>query len=282
VAVAILTDSTSDIDPALAARYGIDVIPLFVNFGDERFRDGIDLSRGEFYRRMREGRLLPTTSQPTSAMFEAAYRPHVEAGRAIVSVHITRGLSGTINAAQAAAAQFPGAEIRLVDSLTVTGGCALLALHAAELARAGESAGAILDALERDRTVQHGYCTLPDLSHAVRTGRVGKTQAALGSLLRIVPVLRVGDGEVDVEARVRTFSRAQATIVDATVRDLGEVAKSRLLVMHAHAPASGEALLERLRSKLTAKPAYFALAEAGPAIATHAGEGAVGIFSIAG
>jgi len=282
VAVAIVTDSTSDIDSGLAARFGIGVVPLFVNFGDERFRDGVDLSRDDFYRRMREGKALPTTSQPTAAMFEEVYRPHVEAGRAIVSVHITHGLSGTINAAQAAAAQFPSADIRLVDSLTVTGGCALLALHAAELARSGASAEAIVAALAADIAVQHGYCTLPDLSHAVRTGRVGKAQAALGSLLKIVPVLKVGDGSVDVEARVRTFSRAQETIVDATVRDLGDVPKARLIVMHAHAPANGAALLERLRSKLTAEPAYCALAEAGPAIATHAGEGAVGIFSIAG
>jgi DegV family protein with EDD domain len=280
--VAIVTDSTSDIEPALAARAGIDVVPLFVNFGDERFRDGVDLSRDEFFRRMREGKTLPTTSQPTSAMFEDAYRPHVEAGRAIVSVHITQGLSGTINAAQAAAAQFPGADIRLFDSLTVTGGCALLALHAAEMARAGASSDAIVAALERDRAVQHGYCTLPDLSHAVRTGRVSRAQAAIGAMLKIVPVLKVGDGNVDVEARVRTFARAQETIIDATLRDLGVVAKARILVVHAHALPSGAALFDRLRAKLTAEPAYFALAEAGPAIATHAGEGAVGIFSIAG
>lgn len=282
MSVAIVTDSTSDIDPALAARCGIDVVPLFVNFGDERFRDGVDLSRDEFYRRMREGKLLPSTSQPTAAMFEDVYRPLVEAGRAIVSVHITRGLSGTINAAQAAATQFPSADIRLIDSLTVTGGCALLALHAAELARAGASPKAIVAALDADIAVQHGYCALPDLTHAVRTGRVGKAQAAIGSLLKIVPVLKVGDGTVGVEARVRTFSRAQETIVEATIRDLGEVPKARLLVMHAHAAASGAALLERLRTRLTAEPAYCALAEAGPAIAAHAGEGAVGIFSIAG
>jgi len=280
--LAIVTDSTSDIEPALAERYGIDVVPLFVNFGDQRFRDGVDLSRDEFYRRMREGGRLPTTSQPTSAMFEDVYRPHVEAGRAIVSIHITQSLSGTINAARAAAAQFPAGTIRLVDSLTVTGGCALLALHAAEMARAGENADAIVATVERDLSLQHGYCTLPDLSHAVRSGRIGKAQAALGGLLKIVPVLKVGDGQVGIEARVRTFARAQATIVDATLRDLGDVARSRLLVMHAHAPESGRKLYDMLRARLPEEPSYFGLTEAGPAIATHAGEGAVGIFSIAG
>ena len=280
--VAVVTDSTSDLEAGVARSFGIDVVPLFVNFGDERFRDGVDLSRDAFYRRMREGKILPTTSQPTSAAFEAVYRPLVERGDAIVGIHITQGLSGTLNAARAAAAQFPGADIRLVDSLTVTGGCALLALHAAELARAGAGADAIVAALERDKAVQHGYCTLPDLSHAVRSGRVGPAQAALGGLLKIVPVLRVGNGAVEVEAKVRTFARAQDTIVEATVRDLGDVGRSRIMVVHAHAPQAGLALFERLRAKLAVEPAYCELSEAGPAIAAHAGEGAVGIFSIAG
>jgi len=280
--VAVITDSTSDLDTELAARNGIGVVPLFVNFGDERFRDGIDLSRDDFFRRMREGHLLPTTSQPTAAMFEDAYRPLVESGRPIVSIHITAGLSGTINAARAAAEQFPGATIRLIDSLTVTGGCALLALHAAELAGQDADVDAIVAAIEGDKTRQHGYCTLPDLSHVTRTGRIGKAQAVLGGLLKIVPVLRIGKGEVEVEARVRTFARAQETIVESTVRDLGEVANARIMVMHAHAPEAGQALLEMLRAKLDAEPAFLAMAEGGPAISTHAGEGAVAIFSIAG
>ncbi len=282
MAVAVVTDSTSDLEPALAERYGIDVVPLFVNFGDERFRDGIDLSRDEFYRRMREGNVLPTTSQPTAAMFEAVYRPHVEAGESIVSVHITQTLSGTINAARAGAEQFSGATIRLVDSMTVTGGCALLAMHAAELARDGLEADEIVATLERERTVTKGYAAVPDLSHAVRTGRISRTQAAIGGLLKIVPLLSIGDGKVDVIARVRTFSRAQEMIIDSTLGNLGEAAKARIVVMHAHAPENGQGLLEQLRARLFAEPAYLGVTEAGPAIATHAGPGAIGIFSLAG
>jgi DegV family protein with EDD domain len=280
--VAVVTDSTSDLDAALAAQSGIGVVPLFVNFGDERFRDGIDLSRAEFFKRMRQGSTLPTTSQPTAAMFEDVYRPLVESDRPIVSIHISSKLSGTINAARAAAEQFPGATIRLVDSMTVTGGCALLALHAAELAVGDGDADAIVAAIEGDKTRQHGYFTVPDLSHVTRTGRIGKAQAVLGGLLKIVPVLRFSNGEVEVEARVRTFARAQETIVESTLRELGDVAKARIIVMHAHAPEAGAALVEMLRAKLNANPAILALAEGGPAISVHAGEGAVAIFSIAG
>src|SRR5579862_9245362 len=130
--VAVVTDSTSDLDPATTARRGITVVPLFVIFGEQRYRDNVDLSRDEFYRRMREGKTLPTTSQPTAAMFEDAYRPLVAEGRDVVSVHIAAGLSGTINAAKAAASQFAGARIELLDSGTVSAGCSLLVLRAAE------------------------------------------------------------------------------------------------------------------------------------------------------
>ncbi|MBC5809737.1 MAG: DegV family protein [Candidatus Eremiobacteraeota bacterium] len=282
VSVGVVTDSTADLDAGLAARFGIDVVPLFVNFGDARYRDGVDLTRDEFFDRMRAGGTLPTTSQPTAATFEDAFRPHVEAGRAVVGIFISSKLSGTINAARAAAEQFPGADIRLIDSQTVTGGCALLALRAGGLAQLGASADEIVAAVETDRARQHGYCTVPDLSHAERSGRIGKAQAILGGLLKIVPLLTFASGEVDVAAKVRTFTRAQDAMIDATIKEIGDVEKSRIMVLHSHAPESGRAVFDRLREKLGSAPAFMELAEAGPAISTHAGEGAVGIFSVAG
>jgi DegV family protein with EDD domain len=281
-ATAIVTDSTSDLDPTWAARFGIDVVPLFVNFGEWRFRDEVDLSRSDFYARLSSGGVLPTTSQPTAVMFEEVFRPHVEAGRDIVSVHIAQELSGTINAARAAAEQFPGARIELIDSRTTSGGLGLLALRAADLAREGAGTDAIVAAVERDRDREGGYVALPDLSHPVRTGRVSRAQAAIGGLLKIVPVLRFGHGAVEVEARVRTFARAQEAIVEATLRLLGDVALSRVLVIHAHAPEAGRALQAQLRARLPVDPAFFEIAEAGPAIAAHSGRGAVAIFSVAG
>jgi len=279
----IVTDSTSDLDRRLAGRYGIDVVPLFVNFGDLRFRDEVDLSRDDFYARMAASGVLPTTSQPTSAMFEDAFRPYVEAGRDIVSVHIAQELSGTINAARAAAAQFPGARIELVDSKTTSGGLALLAIHAGELAAQGVDASAIVAALERDVAHQAGFVAVPDLSHAVRTGRVSRAQAAIGGLLKIVPLLRFGNGGVEIEARVRTFARAKDTIVESTMRLLGDaVDRSRILVIHAHAREAGLALQAQLLARLPAAPAFCDIAEAGPAIAAHAGQGTVAIFAVAG
>jgi DegV family protein with EDD domain len=276
--VAIVTDSTSDLDAQSMAQFGIDVVPLFVNFGERRYRDSVDLSHQEFYAMLASEKELPTTSQPTSAMFEDVFRPHVEAGTPIVCLTITASLSGTINAAQAAAAQFPGAEIHLVDSGTVSAGLALQAVHAATLAQAGNGAAEILAALARDYDSLRGYATIPDLTHAVRTGRVSRTQAFIGSLVKIVPVLRIDSGKVAQEARVRTFARAQDTMIESAVAELGTGEGAYIGVIHTNAAELARSIFDRVRAKLTGTPQFETIMEGGPVIATHAGAGACGLF----
>lgn len=279
MAVAVVTDSTSDIEPARAEELGIDVVPLFVIFGDKSFRDYVDLSRRDFYVKLASETVLPTTSQPTAQMFEDAFRPHVEAGDEIVCVVISSKLSGTINAARSAAQQFPGAKIAIVDSESVAGGLGMQALHARDLAKNGASVDAILSALEREKTTQHLYACIPDLSHVVRTGRIGKARAAIGTLMKIVPVIALKNGEVVAEAQVRTMNRAQQTMIDLSLKNVTDVSKARFRVMHTDAPDLAQSILERLRAQLDAEPALLDVLEAGPVIATHGGSGAVGIFS---
>ena len=277
-AVAVITDSTSDLDAAFQARTGIGVVPLFVHFGDTRYRDSVDLSRDAFYDRLRDEKALPTTSQPTPAMFEDAFRPHVDAGRAVVCLTIMAALSGTINAATAAAQQFPAAEIHIVDSGSVSGGLALQALHAAALADDGADGATIVAALARDRERGRGYATIPDLTHAVRTGRVSRAQAFIGSLVKIVPVLRIDMGRIVEEARVRTFARAQETMIASAARDANAADGARVSVIHTRAPELAASIAGRLRERITTATVSFDVFEAGPVIGTHAGTGAAGIF----
>ncbi len=280
--VAIVTDSTSDLDAADARARGIDVVPLFVNFGDTRFRDNVDLTRDEFYRKLASLSALPTTAQPTPAMFEDAFRPHVQAGRAIVCLTIMGSLSGTLNAANAAANAFPGAAIHIVDSETVAGGLALQTQHASDIANAGGDAHAVLAGLARDRQVLRGFATIPDLSHAVRTGRVSRAQAFVGSLVKIVPVLRIEKGKIEEYARVRTYVRALDTMIDAAAAVANEADGARVCVIHSHIADEAVRLVAKLRAKITTTPLHFEQLEAGPVIGTHAGQGAVGIFVIPG
>lgn len=278
--VAVVTDSTSDIDPARAAQLGIDVVPLFVIFGERSYRDYIDLSRSDFYHKLASEPVLPTTSQPTAQMFEDAFRPHVEAGDEIVCIVISSKLSGTINAARTAAQQFPDAKITIVDSLSVAGGLGMQVLHAHELAKQGASSAEIVAAIEREKQSQRLYACIPDLSHVVRTGRIGKAKAVIGTLMKIVPVISLRDGEVVAEAQVRTMARAQETMVDLSLKNISDVANARFLVLHTNAPALAATIQDRLRSKLDGvEPKMLGVLEAGPVIATHGGPGAVGIFS---
>jgi DegV family protein with EDD domain len=280
LAIAIVTDSTSDIEPARALELGIDVVPLFVLFGEKSYRDYIDLSRRDFYEKLASEPVLPTTSQPSAQMFEDAFRPHVEAGDEIVCIVISSKLSGTMNAARSAAQQFPSARIAIVDSLSVAGGLGMQVLHACALAKAGASVETILQMLDREKQTQHLYACIPDLSHVLRTGRIGKARAALGTLMKIVPVIALRDGEVVAEAQVRTMNRAQETMIDLALKDVTDAARARFLVMHTNAPELARTILERLRAKLDGtEPEMLDVLEAGPVIATHGGPGAVGIFS---
>lgn len=280
MAVRIVTDSTSDIEPERARALGVDVVPLFVIWGDASYRDYVDLSRSEFYRKLASEPVLPTTSQPTAQMFEEAFRPHAQAGDEILCIVISSKLSGTINAARSAAQQFPGARISIVDSQSVAGGLGMQVLHARDLAAAGAGAADILAAIERERRTQRLFACIPDLSHVVRTGRIGKARAAIGTLMKIVPVISLKEGEVVAEAQVRTMARAQETMIDLSLKNVTHAASARFLVMHTNAPALAANILERLRGRLGGvTPALLDILEAGPVIATHGGPGAVGIFS---
>lgn len=276
--VAVVTDSTSDLDPALRQRHGIAVVPIFVNFGAQSYRDTVDLSRDDFYAKLTSTKDLPSTTQPTPAMFEETFRPLVDAGNTVICLTIMASLSGTFSAATAAAAAFPPASVHVVDSESVTGGLALQAMRAAALARSGAGAAAILDTLVADRARQRGYATVPDLSYAVRNGRISQAQAFMGSLVRIVPVLRIDGGQIGQEARVRTFARAQEVMIASATRSIGDPLAARVCVIHTRAPDLAATIERRLRAGIATALRSVEIVEAGPAIATHAGPGAVGIF----
>jgi DegV family protein with EDD domain len=214
-------------------------------------------------------------------MYEEAFAPLVEAGDDILCISISSQLSGTMNAARAGAQRFPAAQVEIYDSQTVAGGLGMMVLHARALAQAGASRAEIVDSLDRWRKTERLYACLPDLSHLVRTGRIGKARAALGTLMKIVPVLCLKDGQVAAEAQVRTFGRAQETMLDLILKAAPEPAAARFLVMHTNAPHLAEVAAARLRDRLGGiVPLQLEIWEAGPVIATHGGPGAVGIFAV--
>lgn len=281
--VSIVTDSTCDLAPEAARAAGIDVVPLPIAFGEQTFLDGVDLTRSTFYSKLAAAKDLPVTAPASVAQFTQIFSKHLDAGKDVVAVLISSGLSETFKNAELAKVQLGSERITLVDSKTFSGGLGLVAMFASELAATGTPAAQIATYLDTFRQTQHGFFTLPDIAHLARSGRINKAQVMLGTVMKIIPILRLSStGAIEGEAQTRTFEKAQDLLVEIAMRYIPRPANTRVSVTHANAPELGAALAQNLRSKLPAPLRSCTISEAGPSIAVNAGPGAIAIFTAEG
>ena len=208
MAVKVVTDSTADLPPEVIKELDISVVPLIVLFGDEAYKDGVEITRDEFFQRLAKGSVHPRTSQPSVGDFVDVYKSLAEEGHDIVSVHISEKLSGTLNSARLAAAELPDANITVVDSQLAALALGLVVKAAAETAGEGESPDAVAGVARDAASKTNCYFVLDTLEYLQKGGRIGKAQALLGGLISIKPILTVRDGEVHPYEKVRTHSRA--------------------------------------------------------------------------
>ena len=195
--VKIVTDSTCDLSPELAQQLGIIVVPVYLRFGDEVYRDGVDISQDEFYQKLEESPIHPSTSQPTPADFADVYRKLSTETDAIVSIQVTSKLSGTYNSAlQGRELAETGCRIEVVDSLSVSMGLGLIAMTAARLAEAGESLQGVMDEVRQAIPSIRVLGVFDTLKYLLRSGRLGKAKALLGTLLNVKPLITMRDGEL--------------------------------------------------------------------------------------
>lgn len=270
--IRIVTDSTSDILPDEAKRLGIDVVPLTVRFGDEQFRDGVDLDPDAFYRRLPNTTVQPSTSQPTPEQFAEVYRRHIGAGDSVVSVHISAKLSGTLQSASLAASEFPDGAVRVVDSTTVSAGMQFLVRTALADVAAGRDAAAVEEGVTDRRDRVGVYVLLDTLTYLHRGGRIGRAQSFVGGILNVKPLLCVRDGEVHPEARVRSRQQGIAKLVEIAV---AQGPLEGLAAFHCGAPAQLsliQPLLEAAYPDLEVIPGQL-----GAVVGTYSGPGGVGI-----
>ena len=232
--IGIVTDSNCDLDPKLIAEYDIEVIPLIVNFGEESYRDGVDLTTDEFFERISTGKDFPETSQPSPGEFIKLYQKLAADYEVLLSIHLSSGLSGTYNTAQMAAQQVDGVEIKVVDSASLSIGQGFLVLLAAELAKHKFTAEEIIDQIERAREHLKLYFTVQDLSYMEHGGRIGKASAFLGSILRLNPVLEINTatGKVDVLAKIRGENKARRKMIELAIEELKEASKAWIGLAH--------------------------------------------------
>jgi DegV family protein with EDD domain len=273
---AIVVDSTADFPEAAERFPNWRVVPLYVNFGTESFRDGVDLTATEFYERLKSSPTLPTTSQPTPADFLACYE-QLGAYERIFSVHIASKLSGTYQSAGIAAAELGDGRVRTIDSETASAAIAMLGFAIQRRLERGTTDEEI-DALVEQYRGNHGLLfTVDTLEFLARGGRIGRAKAFAGQLMNVKPILAIVDAEVVPVKRVRGNRKAFQEFVDALDTRTSDVPTLHIGIAHADAPERMAELEKMVRDR---RPQAQIEAETslGAVVGTHSGPGCVGFF----
>ena len=271
--VAIVTDSASDLPPADAQRSGIVVVPLVVSFGPESFRPGVNLTTDEFWQRMTAPDApFPTTAAAAPGDFLTAFQEAFDAGvDSVVCITVSGDLSGTLKAAQVAAAQLPDREVHVIDSRTASMGHGMLAQIAAELAEEGVSGTEIARVIEHRKGDVSLYVALDTLEYLKRGGRISGARAAIGTMLNVKPIITVQDGIVENADRVRSRPKARERVLEL----LTEKPLERASLLHT-TNADVEEFRDRFIERSKLHPSKVQVMLVGPSVGPHLGPGCVG------
>jgi DegV family protein with EDD domain len=276
--VKIVADSACDVPEHLAAELDITIVPVYINIGEESYREGVDISREAFYRNLPHYTIYPTTAAPAVGTLTAVYDDLAAKGASeILSIHIASSLSATYNAARLGAESASGAAVTIFDSEQITMGSGLLVVAAAEAAAAGKSLTEIVALLQERVPRTRVFGMLDSLDSLRRSGRVNWAQFGLGTLLQIKPVMMIHRGTVSVAAKIRTRKKALAHTIEL-MQQMGPL--ERLAIIHVNDPEAAEELRQMTQDLfVTAGPPM--IMGITPAIGTHLGLGAVGFACIA-
>ncbi len=277
----IVADTTSGIPPDMGRQLGIPLIPQIINFGDESFREGVDLDQASFMARLRASKALPKTAAPYPGDFIEAYERLAADGDSVVSIHPSVDVSGTVRSALTAREACPSVDIRVIDTRTIAGPLASMVLEADRAAKAGAGADEVESLLRGMIERARIYFMVDTLEYLQRGGRIGGASALLGSVLQIKPILTFVDGRIDQFEKERTKGRALERVRQLVLSDVDRSGQAHLTVMHAEAPKEAEEMAASLRTRLGG--AEILIMDLVPAIITHAGPGAlaVGFFTSA-
>lgn len=273
--IRIVTDSSCDLPAKEIARYGICVVPLYINVGSQSYLDGIDLTRSEFYKKLPTFPSQPTTAVPSSLKFSALYDALADEGASeVLSIHISASLSGTVNVAQVAAQETTSVPVTVFDSRQLSLGTGFLVETAARLGQAGSSVSQILSSLNEQIKCTHVFAALDTLEFLRRSGRMNSVISTIGQLLQVKPILKMYDGKPSSE-RVRTRKHALARLVEL-LHEYGPFEKVALL--HSDAAAAAHALLLEVKEFLPNEEIWFE--QINPVLGAHIGPGVIGFACI--
>ena len=265
--VRIVTDSTSDLPPEIAQELGIIVVPAYVHFGSQSFRDGVDITPEQMYERMLSGSVHPTTSSPAPGDFADVYNRLSGETDEIVCLTVTSKQSAIYEAAMTGKQSFQGkSRVEVLDSQSVTMGLGLMAMMAAREARNGKTIDDVLDAVRSAIPRTHGMATLDTIKYVLKGGRLGRGGGLLGSLVKVKPLLEIKDGWIRLCGVTRTRSVGMERVCQCVTKHLPieEVA-----VVHSNAVREAEGLAERIRS--ISPQSRPVIAKLGSALGVHGG-----------
>ncbi len=267
--VKIVTDSTADLPPEVAQQLGITVVPVYVRFGEEVYRDGVDISQDELYQKLVASPIHPTTSQPPPGDFADVYRKLAKETDEIVSIQVTSKLSGTYDSAlQGKELAGVRCRVEVVDSLSLSMGLGLVAMAAARLAAAGESLQMVMEEIGQAIPAIRLLGVFDTLKYLLQGGRIGRAKALLGSVLNMKPLITMRDGELFPAGQARTRSKGIERLFDLVKNALNV---QEVAIVHSTTPDEAGSLREHIGTIFDKKQIH--MARLGPALGVHGGPG---------
>lgn len=281
VKIKLVTDSTADISQEVLAQYGIEMVPLKVHFGEEEFLDSVTIQSQEFYEKLTQSNVLPTTSQPSPVEFLEVYKKLIaeDPDVSIISIHISANLSGTYQSAVLAKSllEDESANITLIDSKSASYGIGMLVIAAAKAIEQGKSLEEVVEEVYDIRNKMGLYFVVDTLEYLQKGGRIGKAASVLGSLLNVKPILSLDhEGEVYSVDRVRGQKKALGRMVELFQQDFRQDQPLRMILAHSNAPDFAEEVGALMKQHFAVDEVIYTTLS--PVIGTHTGPGTIGVF----
>lgn len=277
--VIIMTDSTADLSNQLLVEYDIRMIPLYVRFGEQIYKDSVDITTPELYKKVEELKTLPQTAAPSPGDFFEFYKREIDFGNDIVYIGIGSTISATIQSARVAALEFPENRIFIIDSKNLSSGIALLVLKAKDLRDQGLSASEIYQNISDLVPKVRSQFAIQTLEYLYKGGRATGLQALMGSMLRIKPIIKVDDGKLGVYRKaIGKMSRALDMMLEEYFNLDDHVDLDYVMVTHSLADKHAKYMMDIVKEKRN--PKHLIESHAGCVISSHCGEGTIGILYI--
>lgn len=271
MAIRIITDTTSGLPQYISERYHISIVPQIINFENRSYYEGIDINNALFMKMLKESKELPKTAAPPPDLFIKEFNQLVPMGGTIFCIHPSSEVSGTVRSAEMAALEFPGADIRVIDTRTIGSPVATLVQLVAEWAEQGVNANMIEAKIKQMIPRNRIYFLVDTLEYLAKGGRIGGATALLGSVLRIKPILVLKDGRVDQFDKERTQKRAVGRLAELVISQAARDGSAYISIMHAATPKLAQEFSHTLCKEFQIK--NIPILDLPPAIVTHGGPG---------